>query len=166
MKIFLSLLFALLLSLPGNTLAGESATVIRVVDGDTLKVSHKGQEESLRLIGIDTPESRVNKKVKKDATGTGKDIELVISQGREATSYVKGLVKPGDSIQIEFDVQPRDKYGRLLGYVYLSDGKMLNEEIVKAGYASLMTYPPNVKYQEIFLKAYEEARENKRGLWR
>ena len=55
---------------------------------------------------------------------------------------------------MEFDVQKRDKYGRLLAYVYLSDGKMVNEEIVKAGYANFMTYPPNVKYQEKFLKAY------------
>ncbi len=54
----------------------------------------------------------------------------------------------------------------LLSYVYLSDGKMLNEEIVKAGYANLMTYPPNVKYQERFLKAYREAKDNRRGLWR
>ena len=50
--------------------------------------------------------------------------------------------------------------------MYLSDGKMLNEEIVRAGYANLMTYPPNVKYQERFLRAYKEARGNKRGLWR
>ncbi len=64
------------------------------------------------------------------------------------------------------DVEKRDKYGRLLGYVYLSNGKMLNEEVVKAGYGSLMTHPPNVKYQERFLKAYREARENNRGLWK
>jgi micrococcal nuclease len=69
-------------------------------------------------------------------------------------------------VTIEFDVQTRDRYGRLLGYVYLFNGKMLNEEIVKAGYANLMTYPPIVKYQERFLKAYREARENRRGLWR
>jgi len=53
-----------------------------------------------------------------------------------------------------------------LAYVYLSDGRMLNEEIVKAGYASLMTYPPNVKYQEKFLKAYREAKDKGRALWR
>jgi len=78
----------------------------------------------------------------------------------------KSLVKKGDKVKIEFDVQKRDKYGRLLGYVYLPGGRMLNEEIVKAGYVSLLTYPPNVKYQERFLKAYREARENKRGLWK
>ena len=67
---------------------------------------------------------------------------------------------------IELDVQARNQYGRLLAYAYLSNGKMLNEEIVKAGYANVMTIPPNVKYQETFLRAYREARENKRGLWK
>jgi micrococcal nuclease len=76
------------------------------------------------------------------------------------------LVKAGDKILIEFDIEKRDQYRRLLGYVYLSGGRMLNEEILKAGYANLLTHPPNVKYQERFLKAYREARENKRGLWR
>ena len=74
--------------------------------------------------------------------------------------------RPQVWVRIELDVQARDKYGSLLAYVYLSNGKMLNEEIVKAGYANLMTIPPNVKYQETFLRAYREARENKRGLWR
>ena len=63
-------------------------------------------------------------------------------------------------------LQHRDKYGWLLEYVYLSNGKMLNEEIVKVGYANVMTIPPNVKYKDKFLKAYQEARENKRGLWK
>lgn len=76
------------------------------------------------------------------------------------------LFKPGDKVKIEFDVRPRDLYGRLLGYVYLANGKMLNEEIIKAGYATVMTIPPNVKYQNRFLGAYKEARENKRGLWK
>ena len=69
-------------------------------------------------------------------------------------------------VRIELDVQARDKYGRLLAYVYLPNGKMLNEEIVKAGYGSPMTIPPNVKHQEAFLRAYRQAREKKRGLWR
>jgi micrococcal nuclease len=63
-------------------------------------------------------------------------------------------------------VERRDQYGRLLGYAYLSDGRMLNEEIVRAGYANLLTHPPNVKYQERFLMAYREARENGMGLWK
>ena len=85
--------------------------------------------------------------------------------GKRATEYVESLVKPGDLITIEFDAQQRDRYGRLLGYVYFSNGKMLNEEIVRAGYANVMTIPPNVKYQDRFLRAYKEARKNKKGLW-
>lgn len=73
-------------------------------------------------------------------------------------------MKPGEFLWIEFDARTRDKYGRLLAYLYLPSGKMLNEEIVKAGYAQLMTIPPNLKYQERFLKACREARENHRGL--
>jgi len=71
----------------------------------------------------------------------------------------------GDRVRIEFDVQKRDQCSRVLGYVYLGDGRMLKEEIVKAGYASLMTYPPNIRYEGAFLKAYREGRESKRGLW-
>jgi len=66
----------------------------------------------------------------------------------------------------EFDVEKKDRYERLLAYVYLKDGTFLNAEIVKQGYASLMTYPPNVKYADDFVKLYREARENNRGLWK
>ncbi len=65
-----------------------------------------------------------------------------------------------------FDVEKRDQYGRILAYVYLQDGRMLNEEIVKSGYANVMTIPPNVKHEDRFRKVYREARENRRGLWR
>jgi len=86
--------------------------------------------------------------------------------GKEATKFVKTLVNQDDRVEIEFDVQKRDKYGRLLGYIYLPNGKMLNEEIVKAGYANLLTVPFNVRHQERFSRAYKEARETRRGLWR
>ena len=148
-----------------NGYAQQTTTVTRIVDGDTLKVFYLEGEESIRLIGIDTPESRVNKKTKKDAKRSGQDVETIIAMGKRATEYVESLVKPGGLITIEFDVQERDRYKRLLGYVYLSNGKMLNEEIVKAGYASVMTIPPNVKYKDRFLIAYQEARESKMGLW-
>ena len=158
--------FVFLLALLASPLhAQQTTTVTRIVDGDTLKVFYLGGEESIRLIGIDTPESRVNKKTKKDAKRSGQDVETIIAMGKRATEYVESLVKPGGLITIEFDVQERDRYKRLLGYVYLSNGKMLNEEIVKAGYASVMTIPPNVKYKDRFLIAYQEARERKVGLW-
>ncbi len=145
--------------------AQELSIVIKIVDGDTLWVHYGGQREKVRLIGIDTPESKVNTKAKKDAERSGQDINTIITLGKRATKYVSSLVKPGHKVTIEFDVDQRDRYGRLLGYVYLSNGKMLNEEIVKAGYATVMTIPPNVKYQDRFLKAYKHAKERKRGLW-
>ncbi len=161
-----TLSFIFILTLLSSSLhAQQTTTVIRIVDGDTLKVRYWGKEESIRLIGIDTPESRVNKKTKRDAKRSGQDIKTIVAMGKRATEYVESLVKPGDLITIEFDVQQRDRYGRLLGYVFLSNGKMLNEEIVKAGYANVMTIPPNVKYKDRFLRAYREARESKRGLW-
>jgi len=106
--------------------AQQTTTVTRIVDGDTLKVFYLEGEESIRLIGIDTPESRVNKKTKKDAKRSGQDIETIIAMGKRATEYVESLVKPGGLITIEFDVQERDRYKRLLGYVYLSNG---NEKV-------------------------------------
>jgi len=75
------------------------------------------------------------------------------------------MVENGSVLKIKFDVQLRDRYGRLLAYLYLSDGRMLNEEIVRAGYASVMTIPPNVKYKDRFVKAYRKARESRVGLW-
>jgi micrococcal nuclease len=162
--IFLSLL-ALLLGV-SMVNAYNAATVVRVVDGDTLKIEMNGHEEAVRLIGIDTPESKINKKAKKDAVKTNHDVETITAMGREAARYVRTLIRKGDTVSIEFDVQKRDKYNRLLVYAYLTDGKMLNEEIIKAGYANVMTYPPNVKYQERFVKAYREARDTKRGLYR
>ncbi|MFA5005554.1 MAG: thermonuclease family protein, partial [Candidatus Omnitrophota bacterium] len=71
----------------------------------------------------------------------------------------------GKKVKLEFDIERRDRYGRLLAYAYLEDGTFVNAEIIRQGYASLMTYPPNVKYADMFLKLYQEARVNKRGLW-
>ncbi len=160
----LSIVF-ILAFLSSSLHAQELSIVIKIIDGDTLWVHYGGQREKVKLIGIDTPESKVNTKAKRDAEKTGQDIKIITSMGKRATTYVSSLVKPGDKVTIEFDVEQRDRYGKLLGYVYLSNGKMLNEEIVKAGYATVMTIPPNVKYKDKFSRAYKEARERKRGLW-
>ena len=141
------------------------ALVERIIDGDTLKIFINGKRESLRLIGIDAPESRKNKKAYRDAKRNHKDIETIIAMGHKSTQFVSTLIKPGDKITVEFDVQLRDKYGRLLGYVYLKDGEMLNESILRAGYAALKTIPPDVKYVSRLYEAYLEARKYKRGLW-
>ncbi len=149
-----------------HSAADKKPIIVKVIDGDTLLLEYKGKKELVRLIGIDTPESRFNRKALRDAEKSQDDIKNIIKAGKEATRFVQTLVKPGDEVSLELDVQVRDKYGRLLAYVYLSDGRMLNEEIVKAGYAQLLTYPPNIKYGQRLLKAYQEARANKRGLWR
>ena len=113
-----TLSFIFILALLSSSLhAQQTTTVIRVVDGDTLKVRYWGKEESIRLIGIDTPESRVNKKTKRDAKRSGQDVETIIALGKRATEYVESLVKPGDGITIKLDVQELDRYGTLLGYV-------------------------------------------------
>lgn len=161
-----TLLICILFLLPFQALANDSVKVLWVVDGDTLKVNFEGKKQSIRLIGIDTPESRKNKRAEKQAERTDQDIDAIISQGKQAKKFVESLVDSGDKVTIEFDAQERDHYGRILGYVYLENGKMLNEEILKAGYANVLTIPPNVKYQERFLKALKEAREEGRGLWK
>ena len=134
-----NLLFVFILTLLSSSLhAQELFTVLRVVDGDTLKVRYLGEDESVRLIGIDTPESRVNKKTKKDAKRSKQDIETIVAMGKRATAYVEGLVKPGDTITIEFDVQERDRYKRLLGYVYLSNTRPDLRSLRKLGMTKLV----------------------------
>jgi micrococcal nuclease len=163
----LSILFVILsLFLSTITYAQQRTMATRVIDGDTIQALYGGVEKRIRLIGIDTPGSRANRKAKKDKNMGEHDLKTIIEMGKKAKAYVNGLIKRGDLITIEFDVQKWDKYGRLLGYVYLSNGKMLNEEIVKAGYAMIMTVPPNVKYKDRLLEAYQEAEEDKRGLWK
>jgi len=136
--------------------------VKRAVDGDTLVLENG---ERVRLIGIDTPEMHESNKLYKDAARTKQDITTIQKLGRRAYKFTKDLVE-GKRVSLEFDVERFDKYKRLLAYVYLKDGTFVNAEIVKQGYASLMTYPPNVKYADLFLKLYQEARENRRGLWK
>ena len=119
----------------------------------------------MRLIGIDTPELHESNKLYRDAQRTQQDISTIQKLGQRAYEFTRNLVE-GKRVSLEFDVEKRDRYKRLLAYVYLKDGIFVNAEIVKEGYASLMTIPPNVKYADLFLKLYRQARENKRGLWK
>lgn len=125
--------------------------VIRIVDGDTIVVDYNGSEEKVRLIGVDTPES-VHPNESKNT-----------EEGIETSNYTKERLN-GKTVELELDVQERDKYGRILAYVYI-DGEMYNKELLRLGYAKLATYPPNVKYVDEFTKIQKEARENKVGLW-
>ena len=135
--------------------------VRRAVDGDTLELE---SGERVRLIGIDTPEMHESAKLDKDAERSGENVAAIKKLGRRSYEFTKKLVE-GKRVSLEFDVERYDKYKRLLAYVYLKDGTFVNAEIVKQGYASLMTYPPNIRYADDFLKLYRQARENRRGLW-
>ena len=137
------------------------ASVRYVVDGDTFLLSNG---EKVRLIGIDAPESRENAKLERDLKHTRKSKIAVLAMGKQASKFVRRLLK-GKKVRLEYDSTLRDDYGRLLAYVYLEDGTFVNAEIVKAGYAKIMTIPPNVKYASLFSSLQREARENHRGLW-
>jgi len=136
--------------------------VKRAVDGDTLVLE---DGERVRLIGIDTPEMHESNKLYRDASRSRQDATTIQKLGRLSYEFTKQLVE-GKRVSLEFDVERHDRYGRLLAYVYLKDGTFVNARIVQEGYASLLTYPPNVKYSDLFAKLYREARENRRGLWR
>jgi len=125
--------------------------VVRVVDGDTIYVQLADRVEKIRYIGVNTPE--IHHPIKGEEPG-----------GREAAQVNRGLVN-GRRARLELDVQTRDRYGRLLAYVWVGD-TMVNAELVRLGYAQVMTVPPNVRYQDLFLKLQRQAREAARGLWR
>jgi micrococcal nuclease len=144
----------------------DNIEIRKIIDGDTYHILINGKDEKVRLIGIDTPESKHNKKAQKDAKRSDSDIENIVVMGKEATEFVRTIIKPGDHLRIEFDIRKRDQYGRLLAYLYLPDGRMLNELIVHEGYATVLTYPPDVKYVNRFTAAFQEARTLKKGLWR
>ncbi len=84
--------------------------------------------------------------------------------GREAMAVNRGLVE-GKTVRLELDVRPRDRYGRLLAYVWVGE-TMINAELVRLGYAQVMTVPPNVRHQGLFLKLQRDARQAGRGLWK
>lgn len=125
--------------------------VVRVVDGDTIIINYHGVEERVRLIGVDTPES------------VHPDPEKNNEYGEIASNYTKNLLN-GKKVEIEFDVQERDHYGRLLAYVYL-DGVMVNKTLLSAGMAQVATYPPNVRYVDDFRALEQTARASGVGLW-
>ncbi len=144
------LLVPLLLASPAQ---GEpvEGTVVRVVDGDTIHVKVGDYVEKVRYIGMNTPE--IHHPTKGEQPG-----------GREAAEMNRRFVG-GKRVRLELDVRSRDRYGRLLAYVWVGE-LMVNAELVRLGYAQVMTVPPNVRHQELFVKLQREAREAGRGLWR
>ncbi len=130
-----------------------SYRVVRVNDGDTLTIDMDGTEERVRMIGVDTPETQDPRKP-------------VQCFGRAATAFTKQLVGKSEQVRLVADElsSNRDRYNRLLRYVYLADDRLLQEEIIKQGYGFAYTNFPFTKSEE-FKKLEREARENNRGLW-
>ena len=127
--------------------------VAALIDGDTMRVRMAPGEESVRLIGIDTPETH----------GRGGLRECF---GKEASARLARLTPVGTRVRLERDVEPRDRYGRLLAYVYrVSDDLFVNVAMAREGYAAPLTIPPNVTFTDRFVDAAAEAREANRGLW-
>ncbi len=152
----LATIAALLILLPALVSCQDGSflavKVVSVVDGDTIQVCCIGWKRAkVRYIGVNTPE-------------THHPMRGVEPYGTEASEGNRKLVD-GKTVRLEFDVQQLDNYGRTLAYVYLEDGTFVFAWLVENGYAMVMTVPPNVKYQELFLKLQREAREAGRGLW-
>ncbi len=130
----------------------NSATVVRVVDGDTVRLQISKNEESVRLLNIDTPE-------------TVDPLRPIQEYGREASDFLKSLLKPGTTVLYQYDVEKRDRYDRLLVHLYVEDGTWINALMIRAGYAQVLTISPNVRAAELFKELQRKARDENIGLW-
>ena len=139
----------------GGTDAADPAraVVTRVVDGDTIHVSIGGHDETVRLIGINTPET----------VDPRSPVECF---GEQAHEHTADLLPNGTPVRLVRDVEARDRYHRLLAYVYRTkDDLFVNLELARDGYADLLTFPPNIAHVDDFTAAVREARDAGRGLW-
>jgi micrococcal nuclease len=140
-------------TLPTTPAAPGTAIVSKQTDGDTIHVTINGKDDRVRFIGIDTPETH------------GKN-GLVECFGKEAAAHTASLIPVGTQVRLVRDAEARDRYGRLLAYVYrASDGLFVNLALARDGYADVLTYPPNVAHADEFVAAVRAAREANRGLW-
>ena len=134
--------------------APDAAVVSKEVDGDTIHVNIGGRDERIRFIGMDTPETH------------GRN-GLVECFGAEAAAHTAALIPVGTRVRLVRDAEARDRYGRLLAYVYRSsDNLFVNLALARDGYADVLTYPPNVAHEADFVAAVASARNANIGLWR
>lgn len=148
--LFISLLMTSCSSTQPDNL--HAATFVRVVDGDTLIANIDGKEEYVRLILVDTPETKHLK-------------QPVQPYGPEASAFMENMYKPSDPIQLEYGPEKRDIYNRILAYVYSEDGEMFNKLLLKKGLARVAVYPPNDKYVDEFRELEQKAKKQKIGIW-
>ncbi|MFA5072508.1 MAG: thermonuclease family protein [Nitrospirota bacterium] len=124
------------------------AQILAVHDGDTVTLLIQGTRKKTRLIGIDAPEMGQR------------------PWGKKSQKYLLALIqKEKKQVLVETDIVPYDKYNRLLAYVWTTDGSLINECMIRDGYALLFTIQPNTKYMKRFQMAQKTARREKRGIW-
>jgi micrococcal nuclease len=128
----------------------ELAVVVAVLDGDTVAVDWRGRRQTVRLLGVDTPETMHPERA-------------VECYGPEAASFTRRLLL-GRPVELAFDRVRQDRYGRVLAYAWL-DGRRFNDRLLAEGYARLMVIPPNDTHARALLRAELEARRTGRGLW-
>jgi len=151
-----ALALSIWLVIAGAQFAAEAqeAVVRRVLGGDTLMVTCEERTERVRLIGITcqsaTPEGLVER--------FNPDRQV---RGDKAKTYVESLLKPGDTVRLEFDVKRYDRTGSLLGYLFLADGSLLNEKLVLEGLARPLAMAPNTRYDKKIKKAFEKVQKSK-----
>ncbi len=156
-------LLAALLAVSLAASAGDSATVLRVIDGDTLRVRYGATETTVRLLGIDTPEMRPNRKAEEDAAEWRVPVEDILRAGRKARAFAVSIAPPG--IEVSLAAGGVDVYGRTLAYVYLPDGRCLNELVLRAG-AALAPQRYRHDRRGEFAELERTAREQRRGFWK
>jgi micrococcal nuclease len=127
---------------------------VTITDGDTIKLFLDGEKTTIRLIGIDTFESRQNNKSYRQAYEHNITPQEVVFRGKLAKTYLKAKLAKQKDFYLEYDEGLKDRYQRILGYVWLSSKEMLNLSIVCDGYAMPLTIKPNTKYQSYFQKCY------------
>lgn len=149
--------------------------VVRVKDGDTLVLSVGGRDEDVRLIGIDTPEKFDSDKLYRDDADSPLRADEIQALGESASRFAESLLA-GEAVYLEPGLEPRDRYGRLLAYLYLPDPGgdwtfgdemfvQANLELVRAGWADALTVPPNDVYEGDFENAADAARRAGAGMW-
>jgi micrococcal nuclease len=161
-----------LLMPPGNLSA--DGVIVSVADGDTLVITVEGRKEHVRLIGVDTPETGHSPRLDSMAAHSGRSKADIAALGEKSKEFVAGLCGGATHVRVEFDPanapSNRDKYERLLAYVYLTPkggaGEvMLNAEIVRQGYGrAYTTY--RFKYSKAFRAYEQDAKSDQRGLWK
>lgn len=145
-----------------DSAGNELYYVRKVIDGDTIILF---DHQKVRLIGIDCPERFESDKLLRDASRSGLNVKEITALGQRSYEFARVLCE-SQSVRLEFDRDKYDRYGRLLAFVFLSDGRMLNEELIKNGYAlAYLRFDFNEQYQAKFRQAQQYARAARKGLW-